>query len=220
VAALAHGRYELRTAIFTGAFVLLAWASRSGLTTGIDRAFATELRAIRIPGFDLVAAAVAWIGGPTPTLAIAAVLAAMLFRRRGSWAWIAPLFILVVALVEFTVKQSFSRPPGAREILRAIGGLFGDPVRTPGSFPSGHVARLAFLAGTSSAALPRVGTALLIILTAITFFGRTYVGAHRLSDVVGGLLLGVAVSSAAQLWLARRPESRGRRPVMPAAQEG
>ncbi len=141
VAALAHGRYELRTAIFTGAFVLLAWASRSGVTTGIDRAFATELRAIRIPGFDLIAAAVAWIGGPTPTLAIAAVLAAMLFRRRGSWAWIAPLFILLVALVEFAVKQSFSRPPGAREILRAVGGL--------SAIPSQH--RVPFRAATSHA---------------------------------------------------------------------
>jgi len=211
MAASVHGRYELRTAIFTGAFVLLAWASRRGVITGIDQAFATELRAIRIPGFDLVAAAVAWIGGPTPTLVIAAVLAVMLFRRRGSWAWIAPLFILVVALVEFAVKQSFSRPPGAREILRAVGGLFGDPVPTPGSFPSGHVARLAFLAGASTAALPRLGTALLVVLTAITFFGRTYVERHSLSDVVGGLLLGVAVSSAAQLWLARRPENRGRR---------
>lgn len=209
-AASARGRYALRAAIFTGAFLILAWANRSGMTAEIDRAFAAELRTIRIPEFEPIAEAVAWIGRTTPTLGFAAVLAAVLFRRRGSWAWIAPLFILLVAVVEFVVKQSFSRPPGGREVMRAIGELFGDPFRTPGSFPSGHVARLSFLAGISTAALPPLGTVLLIGVTAITFIGRMYVGSHRLSDALGGALLGMAVSSAAQLWLSRRPESRPR----------
>jgi membrane-associated phospholipid phosphatase len=68
-----------------------------------------------------------------------------------------------------------------------------------GSFPSGHVANAATIAVALALILQRVwvwiaGAAWVILM----LLSRTYLGAHWLSDTVGGLLLGAAV--AIVLW--------------------
>ncbi len=73
----------------------------------------------------------------------------------------------------------------------------------PGSFPSGHVANAATLAVALGFIFPRVWVwvcgAVYVVLMALS---RTYLGAHWVTDTIGGALLGGAV--AVLLWAAFR----------------
>ena len=64
-----------------------------------------------------------------------------------------------------------------------------------GSFPSGHVANAATLAALLAIILWRwwvvVAGAVYVVLMALS---RTYLGAHWISDTVGGLLIGAGVA--------------------------
>jgi len=64
-----------------------------------------------------------------------------------------------------------------------------------GSFPSGHVANAAAMAMILSILFPRVWMwAAGLVYTLVMMFSRTYLGAHWLSDTVGGALLGIGVA--------------------------
>jgi membrane-associated phospholipid phosphatase len=67
-----------------------------------------------------------------------------------------------------------------------------------GAFPSGHVANAATLAALFALLLGRwwiaLAGALYVVLMALS---RTYLGAHWLSDTVGGAVLGMSVALAA-----------------------
>jgi undecaprenyl-diphosphatase len=68
-----------------------------------------------------------------------------------------------------------------------------------GSFPSGHVANAATMAMCVFIIFPRLWVALAGSgYTIVMLLSRTYLGAHWLTDTVGGLLLGAGV--AIVLW--------------------
>ena len=69
-------------------------------------------------------------------------------------------------------------------------------LNTPYSFPSGHMLRTTFLVGLFCAHHPRWRRAGWVVLGAMAGT-RVYLNAHWLSDVGGGLLLGLSLAAVA-----------------------
>ena len=70
-----------------------------------------------------------------------------------------------------------------------------------GSFPSGHAANAATIAVAFGVIFPRVWVWVLgAVYTVLMAISRTYLGAHWLSDTIGGMLVGAGVAFV--LWAA------------------
>ncbi|MDJ1372012.1 phosphatase PAP2 family protein [Gulosibacter molinativorax] len=131
------------------------------------------------------------IGGGILAIAVIPVViivALLLFRRPWAAVYYSSATILTTVLVQ-VVKYLVHRPRPT-EILVAT---------DPGSFPSGHSANAAVMAATLAIIFPRVWVWVLgSIYTIGMMLSRTYLGAHWISDTVGGLLIGIGV--AIMLW--------------------
>lgn len=125
------------------------------------------------------------------------VAIAFLLARRP---WAAGIFVVVSAV--------------SAGLVQALKALFGrhrpDDILldiTSGAFPSGHAANAATVATLLAVLVPRwwiaVAGAVYVVLMALS---RTYLGAHWLSDTVGGAVLGASVALAA--WAVFAPRLR------------
>jgi membrane-associated phospholipid phosphatase len=84
-----------------------------------------------------------------------------------------------------------------------------------GSFPSGHVANAAVMATTLAIIFPKVWVWVAgVVYTVIMLLSRTYLGAHWLSDTIGGMLLGAGVAFI--LWAPFAAKLNGERRLAPA----
>ncbi len=123
-------------------------------------------------------------------------------RRRAGVRGLASLLV-ASALTNLIAKQVFG---GDRPLLAdvPIGRRLPKPPLTP-SFPSGHSASAAaFAAGV---ALERHGIGAVIAPVALGVgYSRLHVGAHWLSDVVGGLALGAGVAGIGALVVPPHPD--------------
>ncbi|HEX6364701.1 MAG TPA: phosphatase PAP2 family protein [Agromyces sp.] len=106
------------------------------------------------------------------------------------------------ALTNLIAKQVFG---GDRPLLAdvPIGRRLPKPPITP-SFPSGHSASAAAFAAGVALERPRIGAAIAPAALGVGY-SRLHVGAHWLSDVVGGLALGVGVAGLGALVVRPRP---------------
>ncbi len=85
--------------------------------------------------------------------------------------------------------------------------LFQIKEATDFSFPSGHTAASFASAIAMCRSLPKKWAILCIALAALIAFSRLYIGIHYPSDVLGGLISGVALGILANIvgeWLLRR----------------
>ena len=80
------------------------------------------------------------------------------------------------------------------------------------SFPSGHAATSFACAATLARFAPRYAAVAFFVLAALIAFSRVYVGVHYPLDVLAGAVLGLAVSRALHLSLARFAFRSGSRP--------
>ncbi|HEY5438106.1 MAG TPA: phosphatase PAP2 family protein [Acidimicrobiales bacterium] len=160
----------------------------------VDRSFSRWLELHRSKGWNHWTYEATFVGSSIPVAVIAAVVTVLLaFRRWGRQALLL-IFGLVVELAVFLTANYTVRRP--RPSIRHVGA-------TPStfSFPSGHEAAAVVLYGgiavivfiATKHLLPRilVGAFATVMIVGIGI-SRIYRGDHFLSDVIAGLLVGVA----------------------------
>jgi membrane-associated phospholipid phosphatase len=169
----------------------------NNLPFSFDLAFLGELVEHRSAFWNVPAFVMNNIGGGIiGTLVVPLAIAGLLLLFRMKWAALYFLIatILSAGLVQL-LKNTFDRPR-PQDILVAS---------DLGSFPSGHTANAATMAVVLALVLRRVWIwAAGVVYTVVMLLSRTYLGAHWLSDTIGGLVLGSAVAVIVWAPLAHR----------------
>ncbi|MEO8528792.1 MAG: phosphatase PAP2 family protein [Pseudolysinimonas sp.] len=175
---------------------------------GFELEWMGEIVEHRAPFWTIPALAFDAIGGGLIAILVIplTVIALLLLWRRP---WSALFFVLAVSLsaaVVQVVKTLVGRP-------RPL-----DILITPdfGSFPSGHSANAAVLATVVGIILMRRWIWIAgATYTAAMMLSRTYLGAHWISDTIGGVLIGAGVAIIVWAPLAARVDAERRTAAPP-----
>jgi membrane-associated phospholipid phosphatase len=199
---LGGGRWRVLAALFAG-LAALAALSHSTLLL-IDEPLSELGRR------DWLAApfrVITTLGGTEIAIGVAMVIAAVLWLRCRTFAVVYPLTLLVGAVLNIGLKELVGRPrPPAPDTGVSLA-----------SFPSGHTLQATLLFGllplavwlvTQRAVVRRA--AVLVSASAIVAVGvsRVLLGAHWPTDVVGGVLVGLALILVAEHVLTVRTSHR------------
>ncbi|OXR42899.1 hypothetical protein B7C42_04785 [Nocardia cerradoensis] len=204
------GWSALRALVVSALFVVVAvQVAESGWITGADTATLRWFVEQRNGTATAWARAITEIGSPIGVAASAVVVSGMLAWRRRSAA--PAVFVLgtvgfaagVGTLTKLVVARS--RPPAVLHLM----------AESDFSFPSGHItattALVAAVLVVSMSTRPgfvrtAAATVSAVVIVAVVAATRLYLGVHWLTDVVGGAMLGTAVTLASAtvlLWISR-----------------
>ncbi len=168
------------------AFLALALIAATHQVSDLDRQTRGLVQLIRLPALDVGMNGISALGENYGLIPLIALGVAIVWRSSRRWALILPLLMAGTGVLQLVAKWAIDRP---RPNLAAWG------------FPSGHVLSLAvffglmtYLLAVSTATRARrrlgyVGCAAIVLAVA---FSRLYLDAHWISDVAGGLTLGLA----------------------------
>ena len=185
-------------ALISGAlFLALTTLYRAGVTRDLDRDVLLQLREAHTGWLNALGTIDDVLFRPTLAFVMAAVLVLALWRFGPRWSWAAPFAIVLTVVAEVIVKSGWSQLLHVRALIDGVMVLFGGSYHGGAPFPSGHVTRAMFLAVIALAFLPRWISIPFLVLALTTPLARMYTEVHRLSDVVGGAVLGVCIASAA-----------------------
>lgn len=150
------------------------WSQWSGVWRADDRWFSS------------VAYALNWLGGSWRAFVVGAVVAALVWWRRGGReALVVAVAALAGAAVVQVLKWAFDRDRPTDMLVTS----------DAGSYPSGHVANAAVTTVVVALLVRRVW--LWVVATIVTLamlLSRTYLSVHWLSDTIGGAVLGAGVA--------------------------
>ena len=174
------------------AFIVLAVLVALGALTRLDRTILDVVQVPHASWLDLAASVLTVLGQSEVVGTIALGIAVVRLRaRRRDW-WM-PLALAVVVVVELVLKITIPQVPPPSELARTVPLLPFLEAPTAFSFPSGHVARVAFLVAVLR--WPAGVSALVVFTMALT---RVYLAEHWPSDAVGGWLLGYGIAAVAR----------------------
>lgn len=181
---LVSGAALLIMAVLLGVVIVVR---QQALLLGLDEEWAEEMTDIRGPVGDALALFFNYAGGTligALIIPLATVIALLIARRR----WAALYFAIASASSAIAVqilKNLFGRARPEDMLV----------VSDFGSFPSGHVANATTVAVAFAVIFPmlwvRIAGGAWVVLMAVS---RTYLGAHWLTDTVGGFLVGAGMA--------------------------
>lgn len=177
-------------------FVVIAALVALGVTRAFDAAALATLQDASTPASDLIGSILTVLGGSIVT-SVAAVALAFVWWRRSGLRGLAPLLLFAGVGVELILKLVVPQLLPPRDLSRDLDLLPLGSVATPYSFPSGHVFRTTFLAVLLGARATPAWRAALVVLVAAMALARIALAQHWASDVVGGILLGIAAGALA-----------------------
>lgn len=174
----------------------------NGRPLKIDAEWMDEILEHRAPVWEYLSLTMNFLGaGIVGVIVIPVLILLVLLLRKRPWAagYFVAATIVSSGLVQ-VLKSLFGRARPEDMLV----------VSDFGSFPSGHVANAATMAVCLGILFPRLWVWLAgALYTVLMMVSRTYLGAHWLTDTIGGLLLGAAV--AVLLWAPVAAKLQGER---------
>lgn len=199
---------------------LLGWLLVLALVTGVsatdtvhalDRTVASVFSQAHGSGIDVFMLSLSELLRPLHLGPAALVLAALLWWRLRRQALLIPVAFVAATILTYLMKWVIGRErPGGALALVDLGDA---------AYPSAHVstttatgmATMQVLAPVLARSLRKLIDAAVIALIGAVALSRVWVGAHWLSDVIAGLIVGVVGLVVALLVLRRLPPARRRR---------
>lgn len=180
--------------VWSAVFIFFSAVAGTGVTYALDLALVeASQRAASVP-LDSFGNLLSAAGGWEFTSVLLLVLTGAMFWRghRGLAVRIFVLF-LATALLEFVLKLYLPVPPIPESLGRSNEFAPTLEIEYPYPYPSGHMLRSTILLGalylwSGSQTIVVLAVGLLALMAAT----RIYLGVHWPSDLVGGVLLGVA----------------------------